>query len=203
MTPGQRKPIILASASRSRASLLQQAGMAIECVPAGVDEEEIKLAMQAEGASAGTVVDTLAALKAERISLRNPEALVIGADQMLDCDGRWFDKPEDKAALRDHLTALRGKTHHLLAAVCVTQNGTRLWSHRETASLTMRPFSDTFLETYLTACGDAVLDSVGGYRLEEMGSQLFDRIDGDYFTILGLPLLPLLTFLRQNGALDS
>lgn len=201
MRSGQSKPIVLASASRSRADLLRRAGIAIDCHAAGIDEDEIKHAMKAEGAAPGDVADTLAALKAERISARYPDTLVIGADQMLDCEGQWFDKPEDTSALRDHLTALRGKTHHLLAAICVTQNGTRLWSHRETASLTMRPFSDTFLDTYIEKCGDTVLDSVGGYRLEEFGAQLFDRIDGDYFTILGLPLLPLLMYLRQNGAL--
>ncbi|MEQ9489993.1 MAG: Maf family protein [Alphaproteobacteria bacterium] len=203
MRNGQRKPVVLASASRSRAALLEQAGLAVDCHPAGIDEEEIKLAMKADGASPGAVADALAALKAERISMKYENTLVIGADQMLECDGAWFDKPPDLAALRDQLLALRGRTHHLLAAVCVTENGTRIWSHRETASLTMRPFSDGFLDTYIKECGDGVLSSVGGYRLEDRGAQLFEKIDGDYFTILGLPLLPLLTFLRQNGALES
>ncbi len=203
MPAGLRKPVILASASPSRAALLAQAGLTVACHPAHIDEEEIKLAMKADGASPGEVADALAALKAERISLKHRNTVVIGADQMLDCEGTWFDKPADKAALRDQLLALRGRTHHLLASVCVTENGTRIWSHRETASLTMRSFSDGFLDAYIEKCGDSVLSSVGGYRLEEVGAQLFQKIDGDYFTILGLPLLPLLAFLRQNGALES
>jgi septum formation protein len=126
--------------------------------------------------------------------------LVIGADQMLDCKGVWFDKPADRRQARAQLVALRGRTHVLSSAACVYRDGQRLWHAVQQARLTMRPFSDEFLDEYLSAVGDDVTGSVGAYRLEGLGSHLFARVEGDWFTILGLPLLPLLDFLRGQGA---
>src|SRR5690606_10859737 len=124
-----------------------------------------------------------------------------GADRMLACAGRWFGKPADRAAARAQLLALRGRTHDLVTAAVVLRDGTRLWQHVERASLTMRPVSDAFVESYLAALGDDAMRSVGAYQLEGLGAQLFARVEGDFFTILGLPLLPLLDFLRGHGTL--
>ncbi len=194
------RPIILASASKSRATLLRAAGVSIEIVPAHADEEAVKNSVKAEGGTAAQCAETLAELKAVQISQRHHEALVIGADQMLDCGGTWFDKPTDIAGARDHLVKMRGKSHVLPTAVAVALNGSRIWHHVAMPRLTMRDFSDDFIDSYLKAAGSAVLSSVGAYQLEGPGAQLFSRIDGDFFTILGLPLLELLAFLRENGA---
>lgn len=196
------RQVILASASTARADLLRGAGIDFSIEPARVDEEAVKQSFKAEGATARDTALALADLKAAKISARNPEALVIGADQMLDCNGVWFDKPPDRDTLHAQLMALRGKTHHLEAALCVHEKGKRIWHVVERAGLTMRDFSDAFLKDYVEKAGDAVLDSVGGYRLEGAGAQLFSRIEGDYFTILGLPLLPLLDFLRHHGVVQ-
>jgi septum formation protein len=192
-------PVILASGSAVRARLLSEAGVAFRREVAAVDEAQIKAALKAEGADAAMAAETLAELKAQRVSRRHPEALVIGADQMLDCGGTWFDKPADKAAARATLLALRGRSHVLRSAVAVVRGGDRLWHRNEHATLLMREFSDGFLDAYLAAAGDGALQSVGAYQLEGLGAQLFARIDGDYFTVLGLPLLPLLDFLRNHG----
>jgi len=193
--------VILASASQTRLTLLRQAGLAVEAIAPSVDEQEMKAAFQAEKAPAEACAEALAELKAVRISQRNPGILVIGADQMLDCNGVWFDKPADIAHARAHLQALRGKTHRLVTAAVVALNGSRIWHTIDTANLTMRPFGDEFLDAYLHRVGPAVLSSVGAYHLEGLGAQLFSRVEGDFFTILGLPLLPLLGFLRDHGAL--
>ncbi len=190
--------VILASASKSRANLLRAAGVNVEIVPAHADEEAVKNALKAEGATAAQCAETLAELKAVQVSQRYDNALVIGADQMLECEGAWFDKPADMAGARDHLVALCGKTHVLPTAVCVALNGARIWHHVATPRLTVRPYSDTFIDDYLKAAGAAVLSSVGAYQLEGLGAQLFSKIEGDFFTILGLPLLPLLAFLREH-----
>jgi len=195
--------VILASGSKTRLTLLEQAGLIVDADPAAVDEQEMKAAFQAERAPAEACAEALAELKAIRVSQRHPGALVIGADQMLDLDGVWFDKPADLDHARAHLQTLRGRTHRLVTAAVVAQNGSRLWHTIETARLTMRPFSDAFLNEYLRRQGPAVLSSVGAYQLEGLGAQLFARIDGDFFTILGLPLLPLLGFLRDHGALSK
>ncbi|RVU36236.1 septum formation protein Maf [Hwanghaeella grinnelliae] len=195
--------IILASASSARAALLRGAGLTFTVEPSRVDEETVKDSLKAEGATAPDVALALADLKAAKLSARYPDALVIGADQMLDCNGIWFDKPPDKDALFAQLMALRGKTHHLEAALCVHQNGRRIWHIVERAALTMRDFSDDFLKGYVAAADDEVLASVGGYRLEGVGAQLFSKIEGDYFTILGLPLLPLLDFFRHHGVVQK
>jgi septum formation protein len=194
------RPIILASASKSRASLLRAAGITVDIVPAHTDEESVKASMKTEGATAAQCAEMLAELKAVQVSQRHHEALVIGADQMLDCGGAWFDKPADMAGARQHLVNLRGKTHVLPTAVAVALNGARIWHHVALPRLTVRPYSDAFIDSYLAMAGTAVLSSVGAYQLEGPGAQLFSRIEGDFFTILGLPLLELLAFLREHEA---
>jgi septum formation protein len=194
-----KKKIILASASSSRANILKSSGIFIEQEPADVDEDTVKTSFRNQNGSAAQVAEMLAERKALDVSRRHGGALVIGADQMLDCDGVWFDKPADLVQVRNHLTALRGRTHELLSAVCVVRDGACLWRHLESAHLTMRPFSDVFLEEYIENVGEKACLSVGAYQLEGRGAQLFSRIEGDYFTILGLPLLPLLEFFVTQG----
>ena len=191
--------LVLASASASRRAVLENAGVAVLCEPARIDEEAVKTSLKAEGATAAQAAETLAELKAQRISPRHPGALVLGADQILECEGRWFDKPATQAEAAGHLQALSGKQHALNAALCVVRDGARLWHHIDVARLTMRSLNEGFITSYLAAVGDAALSSVGAYQLEGRGAQLFSRIDGDFFSILGLPLLPLLTFLREHG----
>lgn len=191
--------VILASASSSRAAVLRNAGVSIDCDPASIDEDAVKESFRKDNGSAAQVAEALAELKAQRVSQRHKGALVIGADQMLRCGGVWFDKPVDLDHARGHLMALRGKTHELIAAVCVARDGQCMWRHLESARLTVRPFSDAFLDEYIEAVGEAACLSVGAYQLEGRGAQLFSRIEGDYFTILGLPLLPLLGFLGNHG----
>jgi septum formation protein len=191
--------LILASASPTRAALLRGAGLVFAVEAAAVDEAEIKTAFHAERRPAADCATALAAAKASRVARRHPGALVIGADQMLVCDDAWFDKPADRAAARAQLLALRGKRHELASAVCVVRDGEKLWHFVDRSTLIMRPFSDAFLEDYLAVAGDDVLGSVGAYRLEALGVQLFAGIEGSHFAILGLPLLPLLDFLRGSG----
>lgn len=195
--------VILASASRTRAELLIRAGVPVQSVPAAVDETGVKQALKAEGADAGGAAEALAELKARRVTASFPGALVIGADQMLECDGVWFDKPEDLDAARATLRALSGRNHSLVVSVVVLRDGARLWHHTERAELTMRTLSDSYIESYLAAAGDGILDSVGCYRLEGLGAQLFRSVRGDHFTVMGLPLLPLLDFLRGHGAIAT
>jgi septum formation protein len=193
--------LILASASAARQQMLRQAGLEVVAMPAYVDEAAVKGAAKADGWDASELALALAELKAQRISGKFPAALVIGADQMLVCDDDWFDKPKDLAAAAADLSRLAGRTHHLPTAVCVYLGGAMVWHHVATPSLTMRSLSPGFIAEYLAAEGNALCGCVGAYRLEASGSQLFDRIDGDFFTILGLPLLPLLDYLRQAGVL--
>lgn len=195
-------PLVLASASPTRGQLLAAAGVPFSTVVSAVDEDEIKHSMRAAGADSATTADALAEAKAMRVSRKVPGALVIGADQILDCAGVWFDKPPDLDHARAHLVALRGREHRLATAVCVVRDGQRLWHHREAPRLTMRAFSDAFLDAYLALEGRAMLVSVGGYRLEGPGVQLFSAIAGDHSAILGLPLLPLLEFLRGHGVVE-
>jgi septum formation protein len=195
--------LILASASPSRAAMLRSAGLDFSIQPARVDESEIKLALQAEGAPASEAATALAELKAQRAATAAGGDFVIGADQMLVCEGRWYDKPETMQAARDHLLSLRGRTHELVSAVVLARGGSVIWRHVDVARLTMRDFSEEFLDAYLVQAGEAVLSSVGAYQLEGLGVQLFSRIQGDFFTILGLPLLPLLDILRENKVLRS
>ena len=194
--------VILASKSAARRAVLDGAGVAYEAVVAGVDEDAVMVEMLARGASPSDVADTLAELKAIRISRTRP-GFVIGADQTLDLNGHLYDKAEDVSAARERLKLLRGKTHKLHSAVVVARDGVPIWREVVTATLTMRDFSDAFLEAYLASEGDAALGSVGCYRLEGPGSQLFSEIDGDYFAILGLPLMGLLELLRQHREIAS
>ncbi|WP_119167775.1 Maf family protein [Algihabitans albus] len=204
----QAPKLVLASASAVRRRLLEAAGLQVETLPAAVDEAEVKLALKAENASAIQVAETLAELKARRVSERLGTAgssgpFVIGADQMLECEGRWFDKPADLDAARAQLLALAGRHHTLETSVCVVRDGGRIWHHNARARLTLRPLSEAFIDRYLAAVGEAALTSVGAYQLEGPGIQLFQKVDGDFFTILGLPLLPLLTLLRSNGLIPQ
>ncbi len=203
MSRAAKETIVLASASATRAKLLIEAGIDVVVDPASLDEEEIRGAFRAEGIDVAGCARALAESKAIRVSERHPGALVIGADQMLECDGAWFDKPRDRQHARADLVALRGKRHELVAAACVARNGALLWHVTDRARLTMRTFSDDFLDAYLAAAGGDALNAVGAYRLEGLGAQLFQRVEGDFFTILGLPLLPLLGYLRDQGALAA
>ena len=192
-------PLILASQSAARAALLRQARVPFEIVPAAVDEGAVKAGMLAEEAPPRDIADALAELKARRVASRAPDRLVLGADQVLVCAGRIFDKPRDLAEARQHLTELRGRPHELLSAAVIFEGARPVWRHIGRAQLVMRPFSDAFLDAYLAEHGRDLLASVGAYRLEDGGAQLFSRVQGDLFTILGLPLLELLGFLRTRG----
>ena len=196
-------PVVLASASSARAAVLRAAGIDVILAPAHIDEGEIKQGLRAENAEAGDAATVLAELKARRVAAKFPDALIIGADQILVCEGEWFDKPVDIDDARAHLRALRGKTHGLATSAVVLRGGERIWHHIETPKLTMRSFSDAFIDDYLAREGDDALQSVGAYRLEGIGAQLFTRVEGDFFTILGLPLLPLIGFLREHGVVAS
>jgi septum formation protein len=191
--------LVLASQSAIRRKLLENAGLTVETLPARVDEDEIKLALRAAGATVEDAAIKLAEAKARRIGEKIPGAIVLGCDQMLECGGVWFDKPPDRAHAAAHLRALAGKTHRLVSAVVAYRNMVRVWHHVDSAKLVMRPLSDSFIESYLDRAGDDARASVGAYQLESLGAQLFTRVEGDYFTVLGLPLLPLLGFLRANG----
>ena len=201
MIQAEHPAVILASASYARRALLDAAGLRYTAQPAAVDEAAIKEAALAEGIPATDAALMLADAKAERIARRAPEALVIGCDQRLVCDGAWFDKPTDLAGARQHLLRLRGRRHELVTAVVCHRHGGRVWQHVATPRLTMRHLSDAFLDAYLATEGDQVTQSVGAYRLEGPGIQLFTRVEGEHAAILGLPLLALLDFLRQHRVL--
>lgn len=193
--------VILASKSAARRAVLTGAGVPFEAVVAGVDEDAVKASLLAQGEGAKAIAEALADLKALRISQRRP-GLVIGADQTLEFEGRLYDKAESLDEARARLVALRGRPHQLHSAVVVAKDGAAIWREVVTATLTMRDFSDAFLDDYLAREGEAALGSVGCYRLEDLGAQLFSRIAGDYFAILGLPLLGLLELLRNHGVLE-
>jgi septum formation protein len=195
------KPLVLASKSAVRHALLRDAGIPVEVAPADIDERAIE--QRADTGDAGDIAALLAREKARAIATRLPGRLVLGADQTLALGVRRFSKPPDLAAARDQLKALRGRTHELHTAIALLREGAVVFEHREVARLTMRAFSDAFLEGYLEVMGSAVTTSVGGYQLEKVGIQLFERIEGDHFVILGLPLLALLQYLRQSGCLAA
>ncbi len=181
--------------------MLADAGVTAKIDPAAVDEAEIKLSFRASGMIADETVEALAELKATRVSQRHPGTVVIGADQMLEVEGDWLDKPVDLDAARGHLDRLRGRRHRLVSVVVVAIDGARVWHATDAAKLTMRPFTDDFRDRYLASVGEDALHSVGAYQLEGLGAQLFSRVEGDFFTILGMPLLPLLEYLRIRGVL--
>jgi septum formation protein len=195
--------LILASASASRARLLLAAGIVAGIEASEIDEAPIKSQVRASGGSGLDCALLLAEEKARAVAARHRDALVVGADQILVLGDRWFDKPDSLAAAREQLCALRGRSHTLATAACVVRDGDLLWQGTSEPVMTMRRFGDAFLDAYLPAEGAAALGSVGGYRLEGRGVQLFSRIDGDYFAILGLPLVPLLNFLRERGTIAS
>ncbi len=202
MTASPRTPVTLASRSAARQAILRNAGVVFEAVGSGVDEEAAKAGLLAEGASPREVADALAELKAFKVSTKGP-GLVIGSDQTLDLDGVLFDKVDTGEAARERLLQLRGKVHKLHSAVVVARDGQPIWRVVETTRLSVRHFSDAWLDGYLARNAPDVLSSVGCYFLEGEGVQLFDRIDGDYFAILGLPVVGLFDFLRLHGALES
>jgi septum formation protein len=196
----EQKPLILASQSQVRQTLLANAGLSFEAKPAAIDERAIQ--KNSGLVAAGEIAAHLAREKARFVSLQSPGRYVIGADQTLECDGRLFNKPAGRAGAIEHLHALAGRTHALHAAIAVARDGKPLFEDVSVARLTMRELSDGAIEAYLDAAGDAVTASVGAYQLEGLGVHLFSRIEGDHFTILGLPLLPLLAFLRSQRLLS-
>nr|WP_184436963.1 Maf family protein [Roseospira goensis] len=205
---GDAPPLVLASGSATRRSLLEAAGVPLAAIETpAVDEAAVRESLRADGADAARAAETLAELKAMRVARRHPGALVLGADQILETGDRgpsdWLEKPADRAAAEAQLRHLRGTTHRLVSVAVLVRDGTRIWHAADTARLTMRPFSDAFLACYLDAMGDAVSHSVGGYQLEGLGAHLFARVTGDVFTILGLPLLPLLEMLRAHGVVRA
>jgi septum formation protein len=202
MTGSSRPPVTLASKSAARQAILRNAGVTFEAVGSGVDEDAAKAGLLAEGASPREVADALAELKAFKVSTKRP-GLVIGSDQTLDLDGVLFDKVDTVEAARERLLQLRGKVHKLHSAVVVARDGRPIWRVVETTRLSVRAFSEAWLDGYLQRNAPDILSSVGCYFLEGEGVQMFDRIDGDYFAILGLPVVGLFDFLRLHGALES
>jgi len=194
--------VILASSSAIRRQLMTDAGLDFEVITKPIDESVIKESMLAESARLRDIADALAEAKSMRVS-RVENGLVIGADQIMVMDNQLFDKPKDINEARERLKFMRGKTHYLVGAVVICENGVPVWRHMAKTKLTMREFSDEFLEDYLKTEGDLVTKSVGAYRFEGLGSQLFSHVEGDFFSILGLSLLPVLDYLRIRGAIAS
>jgi septum formation protein len=195
--------VILASGSSSRHAMLSAAGLRFTAARPDVDEERLTATLVRDGADAGAIAAALAEAKASTVAARHKDALVLGADQILVCEKQLFDKARDRNSARRTLQALRGKDHSLISAAVLARNGAIVWRTRESATLSMRNFSDEFLETYLDAEIPDVLGSVGCYRFEGRGAQLFERVQGDQFCIRGLPLLAVLSALREEGALAS
>lgn len=191
--------LILASASEIRATLLRNAGLTVEALPARIDEDAIRSAMQAEGAAPHDLAGTLAQMKAQKLSDKHPGALVLGCDQVLSLDRETLNKPADPDDALAQLAALSGKQHKLLSAVVAVQDGTPIWRHVGEARLTMHALSDSYRQDYVARNWNSIRLAVGCYKLEEEGVRLFSRIEGDYFTILGLPLLELLSWLALRG----
>lgn len=197
-----KSSIILASGSASRRSLLANAGIEATSIKPNVDEDAAKVAFRAEGMRVSDQAMRLAELKAVKVS-RNHSGLVIGGDQMLNVDGQPLDKPADMAEARHHLRRLSGKTHRLETAIVIAENGEPVWRHLTSPKLSVRMLDEAFIDHYLKAAGPVILNTVGAYQLEGIGAQLFNRIEGDYFSILGLPLLPLLDYLRVRGVIEA
>src|SRR5690625_1278419 len=194
--------LVLASASRARADLLRHAGVDLEIDPADLDEAALKATFRAEHLDAREIAARLAEAKANSISARHEGALILGADQVLLHRGEMLDKPASREEARAHLRRLRNSSHELISAAAITRDGKTLWQHTGSASLQMRDITDDFIENYLDRLGPKALESVGAYQLEGLGAQLFTRVE-DHFTILGLPLLEVLAFLRECGVLPE
>lgn len=195
--------IVLASESDIRRKLLENAGVDVDVAPARVDEVAVRDAMLSEAAKPRDIADALAELKAAKVSARHPQALVIGCDQVLEFDGGILGKPVTRDDAVAQLRMLRGGTHRLLSAAVIVEAGEPRWRHVGTVRLTMRAFSDAYLERYLARNWESIRHSVGGYKLEEEGVRLFSQIEGDYFTVLGLPLLELLSYLALRGVIEQ
>lgn len=199
MIPSTPRRLVLASGSAIRAQLLRNAGLGVEVMPARIDEEAIRTALAAGDASPRDLADTLAEMKARKISEKQPDALVLGCDQILECHRVVYSKPADASDARTQLHKLKGQTHRLLSAAVICEVGEPIWRHVGEVRLTMRDLSDAFLDDYVARNWDSIRDTVGCYKLEEEGVRLFSRIEGDYFNVLGLPLIELLTWLGIRG----
>ncbi|MCA0256263.1 MAG: Maf-like protein [Proteobacteria bacterium] len=195
--------LVLASSSPFRRQLMENAGLQFLAQAADIDERAIEAPLEAAGASPDEVALELARAKALDVSHKNPAKLVIGSDQTMSLGSRVYHKPKDRAAAKDHLLSLSGKTHRLNSAVAFARDGQVIWEHVAHADMTVRPLTDGFVERHLARVGDKALKSVGAYQLEGEGIQLFEKIDGDYFTIIGLPLLAVLGELRRLGEIDG
>ena len=197
------RPLLLASASPIRLQLLRSAGLEVTAQPARIDEDAIRQALQADAASLRDIADALAEMKARKLAEKNPEALVLGCDQILAFKGRVYGKPETPDEARGQLSEFRGQTHQLISALVLYDAGKPIWRHMSEAKLTMRPLSDSYLDDYISRNWHSLRESVGGYKLEEEGIRLFFTIEGDYFSILGLPILPLLGYLGTRGFIPT
>lgn len=195
--------LVLASRSAGRRTMLENAGVIFDVDAANVDEDAVKDALRAEQAPVERAAEALAELKARRVSGRHPGALVLGADSMLECEGRWFDKAQSMAEAREHLLALSGREHRLVTSAVLVRDDARIWHHTAVARLAVRPLSPAFLDSYLEAIGELATSSVGCYQVEGLGLQLFSRIDGDFYAIVGLPMVEVLCQLRTLGELPS
>lgn len=197
------RPLLLASASPIRLQLLRNAGLEVTAQPARIDEDAIRQGLQADAASPRDIADALAEMKARKLAEKNTDALVLGCDQILAFKGRVFGKPETPDEARSQLSEFRGQTHQLISALVLYDDGKPIWRHMSEAKLTMRPLSDSYLDDYISRNWQSLRESVGGYKLEEEGIRLFFTIEGDYFSILGLPILPLLGYLGTRGFIPT
>lgn len=197
------RPLLLASSSETRLALLRNAGLEVTALPARIDEETIRQALEAEGAHPRDIADALAEMKARKLADRNPEALVLGCDQVLQFDNCAFGKPETPEDAIAQLTMLRGQRHQLLSAVVLYDQGKPIWRYIGRVDLTMRAFSDGWLRGYIDRNWQSIRHAAGCYKLEEEGIRLFTSVEGDYFTVLGLPLLPLLAYLELRGFIET